>query len=335
VNTGLTNGNVFALAIDPAHPATIYAGTQGGVFKSSNGGENWSSANIGLTTLFVSALANDPANPGTVFLTASGGFGGSGGVFKSINGGAVWTRVNLGDFRALAIDPANSNTVYAAGTTGVNISKSTDGGASWVSLNTTPTFSLAIDPTTPATIYAGGPFGVSKSIDGGINWNSANVGLPGGFVNALAIDPVATMTVYAGTGAGVFKSTSGGASWQPTGANGGELTVLIDIKPGSDQNTINLKSRGKIPVAILSDDTSDAMSVDPTTLTFGRTGDEDSLAFCNGSPGNVNADKLRDLLCFFNSEDTGFQTGDTEGVLKGTTLDGTPITGSDEVRIVR
>ena len=111
--------------------------------------------------------------------------------------------------------------------------------------------------------------------------------------------------------------------------------MLIDIKPGSDQNTINLKSRGKIPVAILSDDTSDAMSVDPTTLTFGRTGDEDSLAFCNGSPGNVNADKLRDLLCFFNSEDTGFQTGDTEGVLKGTTLDGTPITGSDEVRIVR
>ena len=88
-------------------------------------------------------------------------------------------------------------------------------------------------------------------------------------------------------------------------------------------------------MAILSDDTFDAMSLDPTTLTFGRTGDEDSLAFCNGSPGNVNADRWRDLMCFFNAEDTGFQTGDTEGVLKGMTLDGTPITGSDSVRIVR
>ena len=113
------------------------------------------------------------------------------------------------------------------------------------------------------------------------------------------------------------------------------ITVSIDIKPGSDQNTVNSKSRGKIPVAILSGDTFDAMSVDPTTLTFGRTGDEDSLAFCNGSPGNVNADKLRDLMCFFNTEDTGFQAGDKEGVLKGTTLDGTPITGTDSVRIVR
>jgi hypothetical protein len=40
-------------------------------------------------------------------------------------------------------------------------------------------------------------------------------------------------------------------------------------------------------LAILSDDIFDAMSLDPTTLTFGRTGDEDSLAFCNGSPGEL------------------------------------------------
>jgi len=166
----------------------------------------------------------------------------------------------------------------------------------------------------------------------------AGGGPPGGVVSALAIDPSTPATLYAGTeGSGVFKSTDGSASWQPTGAElvPSSTTVSIDIKPGSGQNTVNLKSRGEIPVAILSGETFDAMSIDPTTLTFGRTGDEDSLAFCNGSPGNVNADKLRDLMCFFNTEDAGFQAGDTECVLKGMTLESPPITGSDAVRVVR
>ena len=49
VNTGLTNTDVLALAIDPATPATLYAGTGGGVFKSTNGGGEWGAVNTGLT----------------------------------------------------------------------------------------------------------------------------------------------------------------------------------------------------------------------------------------------------------------------------------------------
>jgi len=50
--TGLaTTGFVRALAIDPSDPNTLYAGTTGGVFKSTNGGANWSAANNGLTNL--------------------------------------------------------------------------------------------------------------------------------------------------------------------------------------------------------------------------------------------------------------------------------------------
>jgi len=52
VNTGLTNTYVRALAIDPDTPTTLYAGTGGGVFKSTNGGANWSAVNTGLTTYF-------------------------------------------------------------------------------------------------------------------------------------------------------------------------------------------------------------------------------------------------------------------------------------------
>ena len=58
---GLTDTDVFALAIDPQTPSTVYAGTDaGGVYKSTNGGATWSAINSGLTTTNVPAVAIDP-----------------------------------------------------------------------------------------------------------------------------------------------------------------------------------------------------------------------------------------------------------------------------------
>jgi len=49
VKNGLPDSDVFALAIDPVRPATLYAGTRyWGVFKSTDGGISWSEANAGL-----------------------------------------------------------------------------------------------------------------------------------------------------------------------------------------------------------------------------------------------------------------------------------------------
>lgn len=113
------------------------------------------------------------------------------------------------------------------------------------------------------------------------------------------------------------------------------VSVTIDIKPGSFPNSINPKSRVKIPVAILSSTSFNAVTqVDQGTLTFGRTGDEPSLAFCNTSPEDVNGDGLLDLVCHFHTPTANFQSGDTQGILKGQTVGGTPITGTDSVRIV-
>ncbi len=113
------------------------------------------------------------------------------------------------------------------------------------------------------------------------------------------------------------------------------LTVDIDIKPGIGPNSINSNNRGVIPVAILSTPDFDAPTeVDRDSLTFGRTGDESSLAFCNRGSEDVNGDGLPDLVCHFHTQGTGFQCGDTEGVLRGETLDGVPIEGTDSVRIV-
>jgi len=113
-----------------------------------------------------------------------------------------------------------------------------------------------------------------------------------------------------------------------------EIGVSIDIKPGSDTNPINIKSKGKTPVAILSTEDFDAPSmVDTSSLAFGKTGDESSLAFCDDDPEDVNEDGLLDLVCLFNTRKTGFQLGDLKGILKGKTVDDIPLEGSDVVRI--
>lgn len=128
----------------------------------------------------------------------------------------------------------------------------------------------------------------------------------------------------------------------PPGTTPEVLPVDIDIKPGSDPNSINSQSRGTIPVAVLSAEDFDAPSaVDRTTLTFGRTGDELSLQLRgsaevpNCGAEDVNADGLPDLVCHFRTPATGFEAGDVEGILKGQTVGGVAIEGRDAVRIVR
>ena len=71
---GPEGGYIGALAIDPATPTTLYAGTyRGGVFKSTNGGGNWSAVNTGLTNTDVYTLAIDPITPTTLYAGTWGG----------------------------------------------------------------------------------------------------------------------------------------------------------------------------------------------------------------------------------------------------------------------
>ncbi len=112
------------------------------------------------------------------------------------------------------------------------------------------------------------------------------------------------------------------------------IAVSVDIKPGDFPNVIDLGSKGTIPVAVLSTTDFNAPSqVNTASLKFGRTGNESSLASCS-SPQDVNKDGLRDVLCHFNAQSTGFQLGDTQGVLTGTTGSGGSIRGTDSVVVV-
>jgi len=113
------------------------------------------------------------------------------------------------------------------------------------------------------------------------------------------------------------------------------IPVAIDIKPGGFPNAIKLTSKSTIPVAILSSSTFSAPTgVDKTSLTFGRTGNAPSLAFCDSTGEDVNRDGLLDLVCHFYTQKTGFQIADTKGVLRGRTVGGQLIKGADSVQIV-
>ena len=91
-SSGPEGGFIIPLAIDPVTPTTLYAGTYGnGVFKSTNGGGNWSLVDTGLTNTDVIALAIDPVTPTTLYAATYGN-----GVFKSTNGGGNWSAVNTG-----------------------------------------------------------------------------------------------------------------------------------------------------------------------------------------------------------------------------------------------
>ena len=67
INTGLTDYNVTALAIDPTTTNTLYAGITRSVFTSTNGGGNWSELNTGLEDTFIRTVAIDPKTPNTLY----------------------------------------------------------------------------------------------------------------------------------------------------------------------------------------------------------------------------------------------------------------------------
>jgi hypothetical protein len=89
-------------------------------------------------------------------------------------------------------------------------------------------------------------------------------------------------------------------------------------------------------VAILSEPDFDAPAdVDVSSLRFGRTGTEESLAFCNDG-GDLNGDGRDDLMCHFETQLADFCGAPCarRAVLTGVTWDGTPIHGSERIRLV-
>jgi hypothetical protein len=229
------SGYMLSMVLDPSDQNTLYLGdTENlGLLKSNDGGANWSSVwgrTNGLESS-VRALLIDPTKPTTLYAGTGGSsfefpLSRSGGVFKSTDGGANWSSAGLADtaVTVLAIDPANSSTLYAG--TGSDSSapqgfrgmfKSTDSGASWLPINNglaglfdtrSSITALVINPHNSNILYAGtSGGGVFISVDSGANWSPFNDGLTNPDVRVLVVAPGNPNTLYAGTAGGVFAIT--------------------------------------------------------------------------------------------------------------------------------
>jgi hypothetical protein len=108
--------------------------------------------------------------------------------------------------------------------------------------------------------------------------------------------------------------------------------TTIDIKPGSDRNPVNPRSRGTIPVAVLSTAVFDATTVDPSSVRFGPQGTEARPV--RAGVEDVNDDGRADLLLNFDLQQIGFICGQTSASLSGQTIAGDALQGSDAVATV-
>lgn len=162
--------------------------------------------------------------------------------------------VTSGHIEAIALDPRNSDVVYA-GASGGGVWKSLDGGINWKPLTDDQAAldisTIAIDPNRPDTVYAATGFyyqapGLIKSTDGGASWKSLPI--PETFptsrrnapISSVAVSPINSNLVLAAFGyngngasfmngnAGVYRSLDGGESWSPVLLANSAHKVLFD-----------------------------------------------------------------------------------------------------------
>lgn len=110
-------------------------------------------------------------------------------------------------------------------------------------------------------------------------------------------------------------------------------TVAIDIKPGSVKNPFNVRSEGRLPVAILGSAELDVSLIDPTSIKLA------TIAPVRFAVSDIQADGYADLLVYFRDPDVvsllpGAVDGEIVGLeLTGTLENGTLITGTDIITV--
>ena len=238
-NSGIQKGTISAIVnqvvFNPRGTDMIYAATTVGVFRSLNGGRQWVERMHGMNEVnFVVSLAVDPQRPNVLYA------GTTGGVYRTINGTETWEKKSNGMVAAdakmasmalgvnrVAVDPSNSDVVYAGTTKGLY--KSTDQGAQWVKIegviHDAYISGIQIDPSQPSTLYLATSDRVQKSEDSGATWHPKTNGLDATSIRSLQISPSDPQVLYVGTnGGGLYRSVDAGETWAKL-----PLTLVVSL----------------------------------------------------------------------------------------------------------
>jgi photosystem II stability/assembly factor-like uncharacterized protein len=213
-------GRTRGLIVDPddATKNTWYAGSVGGgVWKTMDGGTNWTLLTPDLPNLATTVLAMAPSNHDVIYLGTGEGFGNldgisGNGMFKSLDRGQTWNYLpatsNFNDINRAIVDPASEDVVVVATNTGIY--RTVNGGTSWTQVSTLEGIQdLKANPADFSIQYAAqNGVGVLKSINGGQSWSLSNLGMdPDGRVE-IAVSTVNTNRIFASTEGTLSGSTS-------------------------------------------------------------------------------------------------------------------------------
>jgi photosystem II stability/assembly factor-like uncharacterized protein len=184
ITSGFPAGDFFVFSV-AVIGSNMIAGTNEGIFYSTNNGLSWNASNITQWTVFAVA-----ANSTIAFAGISSGIGSTTGVYRSTNLGVSWqiTSLSNGAFDIVCIT-TNGSTVFAGDLTN-GLFRSIDNGVNWtfsasgIPANT-GVFTIGVSNN---TVFAGtqeSAGGIFRSTNNGSNWTLINQGLVSTAVQAV------------------------------------------------------------------------------------------------------------------------------------------------------
>ena len=210
-------GRITSFTVDPADQDHIVVGSQtGGVWRTIDGGTNWTVLTDNFTNMEVYGLAMHPVNKDTYYWGSSSGI-----IFRTTDAGANWSQfVNLAgsSVNKILIDPANPDVIFCS-IEGGGIFRTTNGGSTWSGALTSEStgYDIEFKPGDTNTVYASGNrFYVSTN--GGANFTEVASSFSSSQTKMIGVSAANSTTVYVveeagGAFGGFFKSINSGSSF--------------------------------------------------------------------------------------------------------------------------